>query len=1767
MTYDRAFQVVVAEGSLYYGSSADDTVYCMDAATGEMQWSFVTEGPVRLAPAVANGKVYAGSDDGCLYCLEARTGGLLWKYRATAEDKRVSGNGHMISLWPIRCGVGVDNGTVYFAAGVFPTYGVYFCAVDAQTGKKVWQNKIDVEFFNSNGPLSGGKRSMQEGGIRVPMIARWPGKIKPGQLSDHPSAFWDFLPTACEVAGIDPPEDIDGISYLPELLGKTEAQKKHEYFYWIWAVRVGKWKLHPAGKDKYRLHDLENDIAEKHNLADKYPEVVTRCSKYFQIAKNPLSPKTSSKTSEVSPKTTDAAKSNDSESNSRLPKVRITELKPLKAATGYGALGIGKSAGGRPLSLSGKIYKNGIGIHANGHLVYARNPGWTDFVATVGLDDSQRSDPRASIVCLVIAEDAAGKKQVLAKSPTLKSGKQVQHNFDVPLPAGCVKIHLVVGDAGDGIHCDHANWVNAGFLGAARPRRQKTMEVTSPDGKIKATITFDETAGTLSYQVTSREKTILAESPLGISTDKAKFTSGLKLMETAGAKIDETYTLPHGKVSTYHNKANELALTLQKDGHKLNVIFRAYDDGVAFRYAIPGEGPIEITDEATAFHVAGKPAYWGQSHPNAYGYEFPLGKIDHTSYSLALLCELAESKHWVLLAQAATYSDYCIPYLKRVDGNRNLLKVTFPIDQKEPIKTSLPFASPWRVAVISADDLSTIVEQTMFENLNPPTEPELVDADWIVPGRSSWDWMAGDKANWKGWIDFDAEMGWEYHLIDDGWEGYIKDPKAATEYGREKGVGIFAWRRTPGLMEPEAIEKLFKQYAEIGFRGSKVDFFDRLPNGRTGADYEDTQMGLKVRDNLCRIGAKHKIQLVFHGCAIPSGEQRRWPHVVGTEAVHGQEGGPRPQSDNCIAYIRNPLGPVDWSPVGFGKSGKTDAYQLATSVVFQTGLLIMPGLHRKYLAHPSKEFLKKVPAAWDETKFIDGYPGTHTVIARRKGKDWYVGAITSEARAFRVLLDFLEKGKTYSATIYCDKLKGLEMTVETKEVASGDTLTIDAANRGGLVVHLGPRLRTASTSRPAEIAPPPNAPAAVEWNAATGKLSLKYHGGTIFEAAVTAQDADGKPLPDAAVKLEPADSRDAKDKVEQRLKFTLAEAKEGAELVLRGTVTGSAEAFPAETQGATRQGLPVIRTSVGLSRSLRNNAVYDRRWDWALVGPGNGMTRILPKQAGKKEICFDWNSRGPSLELTFRPRFYQKHKELPGFEPWTYEVWRDSVTGYCTWWPYRHGISQEVIGSLVDVFAEKHLPEFGYKYMQLDAGYEAGGGGGPRTFLDWQPKKFPEGAEGAIKKIRSGGMQPGIWVHRVYRSYVDKYLPKIGKEHPEWFVRKEDGKIYQGGYGIWTLNTGNKEAVDTMIRPIFQALKKQNWDYVKIDGAGDMMYSDKQKPAAAHFKKVGMTPEQSLRKWDTVAREELGRDIFILTCWGVGPGRVSVGLVDGVRLGGDGFQWRTMLGNSSMNGVAWRGDPDHCDILPERKGKRKTMKTFGAKAVPTDTIVRPAVVAMAGSMLLLSDKAKVYEDDANLEGVKRSAPVLFTVPGQLYDGGGNGTWWLQEIDRPFDHWSVLARFNWNGKGAPDQKVKFADLGLYDDRDYLVFEFWTQKYLGKHQGSFTAPAMDENNGMQVFAIREAREHPWVLSTTRHISQGGVSLLDEKWDAGSKTLSGKSKVVIGDPYVLTVYLPDGFRLESPGVSGEQAKIANWREIGTVRMVPSATKEVEWKMRFTK
>ena len=288
------------------------------------------------------------------------------------------------------------------------------------------------------------------------------------------------------------------------------------------------------------------------------------------------------------------------------------------------------------------------------------------------------------------------------------------------------------------------------FLGACSPRTDYT--VTSPDGQISVSLKFDKEKGILNYSVQSRGTEIISSSPIGINTDKADFRSGMKLKKQTSKTIDETYTLPQGKVSNYQNKASEQTLTFNKDEEELNVHFRVYNDGVAFSFEIPGKGNIEFYGESSAINLAGENfTYWGQNHPNKYGYESALGPIDGKMMSNPVLAELKDSKHFVLMGQAATYGNYIQAHFTR---SGSTFTYCYPLDQEKigPVITSLPFQSPWRMVIISPENPGKIVESYLMENLNPPTKPEFLNADgtfkdWIRPGNVMWDFIAkdGDK--------------------------------------------------------------------------------------------------------------------------------------------------------------------------------------------------------------------------------------------------------------------------------------------------------------------------------------------------------------------------------------------------------------------------------------------------------------------------------------------------------------------------------------------------------------------------------------------------------------------------------------------------------------------------------------------------------------------------------------------------------------------------------------------------------------------------------------------------------------------------------------------------------------------------------------------------------------------------------------------------------------------------------------------------------------
>jgi alpha-glucosidase len=605
--------------------------------------------------------------------------------------------------------------------------------------------------------------------------------------------------------------------------------------------------------------------------------------------------------------------------------------------------------------------------------------------------------------------------------------------------------------------------LGAGFVGTGTAVDTQ-FTVSSPNRRVVATLEYTD-AGTLTYRVNSRNREIISPSLIGIDSDRGDFRSGMMLVGNSRAVVDETYTLPQGKVSTYHNRANELVLRFKKNGQEMHVRFRAYDDGVAFSFAIPGHGDIVIHGENSTITLSGKNfTYWGQSHPNSYGYETRLGPVDSVRMSNPVLAHLQDRDHFVLMGQAATYGNYVQCHFERSGSS---FRYAFPLDQDSlgPVRTTLPFQSPWRMVIVSPETPGKIVESYMVENLNPPTDPGLLDPDgtvkdWVRPGRVMWDFIAGDRDKPKLWIDAAAQMGWEYYLADAGFAdrfGGGDSVRNAAEYAAERGVSVIGWAHTRDFDTYEKAVSTMRRYAEWGLKGAKIDFFDHntlSDHPRDWRDYEDTQRSLQMRDWIFELGIANQFLLELHGSTIPTGERRRYPHLMTLEAVNGMEKRqPDVTNDLTIPFVRNVMGPVSYTIVRLGKSPGSHAYQMAMSVVYEAGLMIYAEHGDTLLKWPGREMIQDVPTAWDETKFIDGMPGSHVIVARRKGDDWFMGGMTRAARTAKIRLDFLAPGRDYDVLVFRDDTH-TTMHRETRTANSRTDLSIAMLENGGFTIRL-----------------------------------------------------------------------------------------------------------------------------------------------------------------------------------------------------------------------------------------------------------------------------------------------------------------------------------------------------------------------------------------------------------------------------------------------------------------------------------------------------------------------------------------------------------------------------------------------------------------------------------------------------------------------------------------------------------------------------------------
>jgi len=671
---------------------------------------------------------------------------------------------------------------------------------------------------------------------------------------------------------------------------------------------------------------------------------------------------------------------------------------------------------------------------------------------------------------------------------------------------------------------------------------------------------------------------------------------------------------------------------------------------------------------------------------------------------------------------------------------------------------------------------------------------------------------------------------------------------------------------------------------------------------------------------------------------------------------------------------------------------------------------------------------------------------------------------------------------------------------------------------------------------------PPDQPAQIHIQ---GKqIDIIYNGGTIFHGNMNldknefminqVMDKSGKAL-------------------SQVIKFT---SLSGKLLHIKGTIIGSEQSFPCSVDRPMAAGRDIVRSSVGLSHSLLNRAVYDRKWDWVFSVDYFSNVVIEPDSADSHQNSFQITISGNEISIRFRPRYYQFHRALKYYEPWTYEVWKPSVAGWCSWYAYMDNINEGNIKKAADVISEKLLP-FGYDHLQIDDGYQQSQVGFPNTWLNAN-NKFPSGLGFLANYIRGKGLIPGIWNNVSFQDRDSAFA------HKELFVLNEKGAPAKGQWIGYSLDGSNPKAINKIIRPVFKGFKAMRWQYFKVDALRHLRYEG-YNSNSEYFERKKVDRITAYRNVVKAIREEVGKNNFLLGCWGIRP--ELIGLINACRIGDDGYSWQEMAQYNSFNNVVWRNDPDHIQLV-SKDAYRDCM-----------------VASLTGSLIMLTDKPEEY-DTGNIEPAITTVPVLFTRPGQLYDvdpsrsmylnrvntemsGSGPRVFdasrstpydlFLEEINEPYENWMLLGRV-----GEKSKFISFHELGLDAAKTYLVFEFWSKTLIGTFKDGFAPGAIATTYNCQLFCIRKLQTHPQLLSTNRHISSGAQELKNLSWD--KNILSGTSELPANNLYVIYLNEPEGYNFKSFKCKG--ATFLESSKVGSVRKISLRSKSqgiVEWKVNY--
>lgn len=635
------------------------------------------------------------------------------------------------------------------------------------------------------------------------------------------------------------------------------------------------------------------------------------------------------------------------------------------------------------------------------------------------------------------------------------------------------------------------------FLGLATQifAQGKPIDLLSPNGVIKVSISLGDK---IYYSITGNNQELLTKNHLAMTLNDGTLGENPKLLSAKKTKAEEIIK-PYVplKFSTVKSSYNDLKMTFKGN---YAVEFRAFDDGIAYRFITSKKGDVEVMNEDFAINFpSGYLLHLQLNNGFKSAYEELYQHVKSTNWKqtdkMANLPVLIDTKkNYKILISESDLSDYPGMFLKGTGNNG--AEGAFPKtplafgpdgDRSQKILKSADYIAktngtrnfPWRYFVITKDD-KQLMENTM--TLKLAAKSVIADPSWIKPGQASWEWWNdaapyGPDVNfvsgynldtYKYYIDFASKFGIKYIVMDEGWAKSTTDPytpnpqvdvKELIRYGKTKNVDIILWLT---WLTVHKNMDVFKTFHEWGIKGVKIDFMER-----------SDQWMVNYYEDVVKEAAKNQIFVDFHGAFKPAGLEYKYPNLISYEGVRGLEqmGGCYPDNSIYLPFMRNAVGPMDFTPGAMinmqpevynatrpnAAAKGTRVNQLALYVVFESGIQMLcdnPTLYYRNL--DCTEFITSVPTTWDETKALVATVGEVAVIAKRKGDKWFVGGITNgkeKTREVGLNFDFLQKGKTYTMTYFEDGInagrQAMDYRKKTMQVKAGDKMTITMVRNGG----------------------------------------------------------------------------------------------------------------------------------------------------------------------------------------------------------------------------------------------------------------------------------------------------------------------------------------------------------------------------------------------------------------------------------------------------------------------------------------------------------------------------------------------------------------------------------------------------------------------------------------------------------------------------------------------------------------------------------------------